>query len=266
MKVISLNAWGGKLHGELLPYLAASAPDVLCLQEVVHSPLSHKDWLTYRDGDHVLDQRANLFRDVCLALPGHVATFCPAAQGVLWDGDAAVPSQWGLATFVRRSLPVVAQAQGSCTAPILRRATAITRARAAAMACGSTTAPPDVPSASPTCTACATSTARGTRPSAWRRRTASSTCRRGSPDRAIWSWSAATSTSSPGSETLRLLAAAGLTELVTDGGFPGTRTSHYGKPGRFADYMLVNRPADVTGFDVVYRPEVSDHCPLVLEI
>lgn len=73
--------------------------------------MTDKDWPTYRDGGHRLPQRANFFRDVRAALPEHVATFCPAAQGVLWDGETSIPSQWGLATFVHRSLPVIAQAQ-----------------------------------------------------------------------------------------------------------------------------------------------------------
>ena len=112
MKIMCLNSWGGKLHEALLPYLVETAPDILCLQEVTHSPASDKDWLTYRDGDHVLPQRANLFRDVSGALPDHVAVFCPAAQGRLWDGDRAIPSQWGLASFVHRSLPIIGQVQG----------------------------------------------------------------------------------------------------------------------------------------------------------
>ncbi len=49
---------------------------------------------------------------MCRALPRHLATFRPAAQGVLWDRSRAVPSQWGLATFVREDVPVIAQAQG----------------------------------------------------------------------------------------------------------------------------------------------------------
>ena len=112
MKIICLNGWGGKLHAPLVAYLWAEQPDVLCLQEVVHSPDATQDWLTYRDGDHVLPQRANFFRDVARALPEHAATFCPAARGVLWDGARSVPSFWGLATFVRRALPVIGQAQG----------------------------------------------------------------------------------------------------------------------------------------------------------
>ena len=72
-----LNAWGGKLSDQLLPYLTQTSPDILCLQEVVHSPATGKEWLMYRDGDHVLPQRANFFRDVAGALPDHVAIFCP---------------------------------------------------------------------------------------------------------------------------------------------------------------------------------------------
>lgn len=107
-----LNGWGGKLHSRLLPYVAASAPDVLCLQEAVHSPESEKDRLTYCHGDHTLPQRVNFFRDVCDALPDHMATFCPAAQGVLWDDDVSVHSQWGIAAFVYKSFPLIGQVQG----------------------------------------------------------------------------------------------------------------------------------------------------------
>lgn len=92
---MSLNGWGGKLHEDLLAYVGATVPDILCLQEVVHSPIVQKDWLTYRDDNQVLPQRANFFTEVARVLPDHVAVFCPAAQGVLWDAEEAVPSQWG---------------------------------------------------------------------------------------------------------------------------------------------------------------------------
>lgn len=57
-----------------------------------------------------------------------------------------------------------------------------------------------------------------------------------------------------------------MTELVLHHGAPGTHTAHDAKPGRFADYMLVNRPETVRTFEVVHRPEVSDHCPLLLTL
>ena len=70
----------------------------------------------------------------------------------------------------------------------------------------------------------------------------------------------------PDSETLDILRQTGLVELVTSRGFTGTRSSHYPKAGRYADYMLVDPEQAVSGFDVVTDPEVSDHCPLVLRL
>ncbi|SFB53078.1 Endonuclease/Exonuclease/phosphatase family protein [Rhizobium sp. NFR07] len=70
----------------------------------------------------------------------------------------------------------------------------------------------------------------------------------------------------PASETFSVLGRIGLRDLVTAGGYQGTRTSYYEKPGRFADYMLVNDAVDVKRFEVVTDPEVSDHCPLLLEL
>jgi hypothetical protein len=53
---------------------------------------------------------------------------------------------------------------------------------------------------------------------------------------------------------------------VTSRGHTDTRTSHYTKEGRYADYMLVTSNVDVGLFDVVEQPEVSDHRALLLEI
>ncbi|MEL7224599.1 MAG: endonuclease/exonuclease/phosphatase family protein [Cyanobacteria bacterium J06576_12] len=70
----------------------------------------------------------------------------------------------------------------------------------------------------------------------------------------------------PESETLKILSKAGLTELVTTRTTKGTRSSHYKKSGRYADYMLVNAAVHELDFKVVLDPEVSDHCPLVLTV
>ncbi|MDF0595079.1 endonuclease/exonuclease/phosphatase family protein [Psychromarinibacter halotolerans] len=266
MKIMCLNSWGGKLHEALLPYLAETVPDILCLQEVTHRPASDKDWLTYRDGDHVLPQRANLFRDVSGALPDHVAVFCPAAQGTLWDGDRAIPSQWGLASFVHRSLPIIGQVQGfvhkdyepngfgehprSRSAHGVRvfdhgagRTVSVTQMHGLRDLRGKMDTPDRAAQA--------------------RRFLDLSRQVSGPNDTVV---ACGDFNVEPGSETLAILADAGLTELVTARGFETTRTSHYAKPGRFADYMLVNREQDVRGFDVIRDPEVSDHCPLVLSL
>jgi endonuclease/exonuclease/phosphatase family metal-dependent hydrolase len=266
VRIICLNGWGGKLHDELAAYIRAASPDVLCLQEVVHTPASDKDWLDYRDGDHILPQRANFFRDIAEALPDHVAIFCPAAQGDLWDGGQVLPSQWGLATFVRKSYPVVSQIQafvhktfspdGYGDHPRSRNAHAVRLydfERGWPVSIIHTHGLRDLKGKMDT------------------------------PERLAQAHKVAnlvTSIAEPGdrivlcgdfnvepdSETFAILARIGLKDLVIGGGHASTRTSHYKKPGRFADYMLVNDAVAVKRFEIVTAPEVSDHCPLLLEI
>lgn len=266
MRIMCLNGWGGKLHEELVDYVAAERPDVLCLQEVVHSPETSQSWLTYRDGDHILPQRANFFRDVATALPNHVATFCPAAQGVLWDGAISIPSQWGLATFVHQSLSVIGQAQGfvhksfsadgygehprSRSAHAIRvfdhgqgRPVSITHMHGLRDLRGKMDTPERADQA---------------------RRLLALSDQVSAPDdfRTI----CGDFNVEPDSETLSIFTNRGFTELVTARGFEGTRNSNYKKHGRFADYLLINREEEVAKFEVVFEPEVSDHCPLILEI
>jgi endonuclease/exonuclease/phosphatase family metal-dependent hydrolase len=266
VKVMCLNGWGGTLHDALVPHVASVRPDLLCLQEVVRCPEPDRAWLTYRDGDHVLPQRADFFRDVASVLPDHAAFFCPAARGALWDGDAPVPALWGLATFVHRSHPVVAQAQGFVHGgfsphgfgdhPRSRTAHAVrvyddARDRFVGVAHMHGLRDPRGKMDTPERAAQA-------------RRFLDLSGRVAEPgDLRIL---CGDFNVEPGSETLAILEGAGFTELVTAFGFDGTRTSHYPKPGRFADYLLVNRREDVAGFAVVRDPEVSDHCPLVLDL
>ena len=261
-----LNGWGGTLHEEAQVYLAREAPDVLCLQEVVHTPSTSREWLEYRDGDHVLPQRANFFRDVSAALPEHVAIFCPAAQGVLWDGEETVPSQWGLATFVHRRFPIIAQAQGfvhkgfspdgygehprSRTAHAVRlhdfeRGWPITIAHMHGLRDlnGKIDTPERLDQAHRFVALIEAVAEEG--------------------DRLVV---CGDFNVEPGSRTFEILAEMELADLVVGRGFSGTRTSHYKKPGRYADYMLVNGAVDVLAFEVVEQPEVSDHRPLLLEI
>jgi endonuclease/exonuclease/phosphatase family metal-dependent hydrolase len=266
MRIMCLNGWGGKLHEQLIAYVSAEAPDVLCLQEVVHSPATEQDWLTYRDGAHVLPQRANFFRDVARALPHHTAIFCPAAQGVLWEDDRAIASQWGLATFVHTSFPITAQHQGfvhktfsphgygdhprSRSAHALRlydyernRFISIAHMHGLRDLQGKMDTPERKQQAQRLLDI------------------AQAVAGPGDPLIVCGDFNV-----EPGSETFGILGQAGLVDLVTTRGFAGTRTSQYAKPGKFADYLLVNPRVEVLGFDVVRHPEVSDHCPLLLTV
>ncbi len=266
MRILCLNTWGGMLHERLLPFLMEVKADVYCLQEVVHTPGAAAKWLEYRDGDHVLMQRANMFREIGGALPGHIGTFCPSAQGDLLDGEANIVSQWGLATFVAENLPVAEQVQafvhGSFSAhgfgdhPRPRNAHAVrvhdgTRDRFVSVV-----------------------QLHGLRDPAGKHDT---TQRAVQAQRLIAIVEAIAQPGDdlvvcgdfnlePDSETFAHLRQLGLTDLVTTGGFAGTRTSHYKKPGRFADYLLVGPTTRPVSFDVVRDPEVSDHCPLLLEL
>lgn len=266
MWIMSLNGWGGALHEQVRAYLRAESPDVLCLQEVVHTPSSSKDWLTYRDRDHVLPQRANFFRDVCEVLPDHTALFLPAAQGVLWDNAEPVPSQWGLATFVRSKYPIIAQAQGfvhkdfspdgygehprSRNAHVIRlfdleRGWPITIAHMHGLRdlAGKMDTPERIEQA-----ARFTRMIQSVAP----------------PDERLIV--GGDFNVEPDSQTFSMLAEIGLRDLVTGYGYSDTRTSHYKKAGRYADYMLVSSSVDVLAFKVVEYPEVSDHRPLLLQI
>lgn len=266
MRIMCLNGWGGRLHGPLQAFLRDVSPDILCLQEVVHTPAARKAWLDYRDGGHTLPQRANFFRDVCAVLPGHAAFFCPAAQGVLWDGEEPVPSRWGLATFVRADIPVIAQAQGFVHKgfspdgygehPRSRNAHALRlhdfeRGWPVVVAHMHGVRDPAGKMDTPERLAQA-------------RRLAGLVAAIAEPDDRLVV--CGDFNVEPESRTFAVLRELGLSDLVAGRGFSGTRSSHYTKPGRFADYMLVNDAVYVLSFDVVDAPEVSDHRPLLVEI
>lgn len=265
MRLICLNGWGGKLHGELVPYLSSSDPDILCLQEVIHTPAAVQDWLTYRDHGIDLPQRANFLRDVANALPDHMAVFCPAAQGDLWLGETRYASQWGLATFVRKSIAIIAQAQGfvhgafssdgygdhprSRTGHAIRvfdfetrRPAVIAHMHGLRDIHGKHDTPARLAQAKRLV------------------QLVKNIAEDGDSIIVCGDFNVL-----PDSETFAVLKELNLVELVTTDGFTDTRTSYYTKQSRYADYMLVNPAVKVDRFDVVKQPEVSDHCPLLLE-
>ncbi|GAA2827732.1 endonuclease/exonuclease/phosphatase family metal-dependent hydrolase [Aminobacter aminovorans] len=266
MRILSLNGWGGRLGEEMVGYVGDADPDVLCLQEVTNTPEATSAWLVYRDGGGELPQRANLFAEVAEALPGHQAFFCPAARGPLYDGDLMLQSEWGLATFVRRSLPVVGQLQdfihgafsadGFGTHPRSRNGHAV---RLHDYATDKTTVvvhlhglreldgKGDTP-------------ARGAQ--AAKLIELIGRIRHRDDGLVV----CGDFNVLPESRMLAELRGIGLAELVTQRGFTDTRTSFYRKTPRFADYMLVSDNVDVRSFELVAQPEVSDHRALLLEI
>lgn len=268
MRIALLNAWGGRLHDRVLAFLPDLDADVLCLEEVVHTPAAPAAVMDYRDPEvgTVLPQRARMFEEIAEALPGHRATFCPAARGDLWQGDEAHSSEWGLATFARSDLPVIGQVQdfahgafgahGYGDHPRSRTAHVVRLY--------------DYRADHPITVA----HLHGLRDLAGKGDT---------PERAAQAHRFADLTEvihrpgeqlvvcgdlnvRPNSETISILSERlRLTELVTSRGFEGTRTALYEKPERFADYLFVNDAVRVAGFEVLMEPEVSDHATLVLQ-
>lgn len=266
LRIVSLNAWGGRVHAPLMRYLVDVDADVLCLQEVVRTPASRADWLVYRDHNVELPQRANLFEEIRAALPDHDAYFASVARGELFDGEKSVPSEFGLATFVRRSKAVIGQSQDFIHGvflpdqwgphPRARNAHAI---RVFDYEAG---APITIVQL------------HGLRDPAGKHdtpaRVAQADALVGFIEK-LWNGKERLVVCGdlnvlPDSITFEKLAKLGLTDLVVGHGFTDTRTSLYEKPGRFADYMLVTGDVNVTYFEPVAEPEVSDHRALVLDI
>ena len=265
-RVLSLNAWGGRLHKALLPYLAQADADVFCLQEVVRSHDGASETRLYRDGALELPQRCDLFGEIAALLPGHDGFYFPTSTGQLFSGAQALPAEFGIATFVRKGFPIIAQAvdfvhgayspDGWGDHPRPRNAHCIRlydpqsqRSITIAHMHG-------------------LRTKNGKEDSAERIDQAHALRRlieqvRRPEDRLV---ACGDFNVLPGSATFEILGELGLRDLVVASGHTDTRTSWYEKEPRFADYMLVTQSVDVVRFDVVEQPEVSDHRALVLDI
>ncbi|WFU10382.1 endonuclease/exonuclease/phosphatase family protein [Rhizobium sp. CB3090] len=266
LRIVSLNVWGGLLYEPLMRYLVGIDADVLCLQEVGRTPDTPSEWLVYRDHDVELPQRANLFDEISAALPAYDAFFCPTARGDLLDGDRLIASEFGLATFVRKSYPVIGQASGFVHGefsadgwgphPRSRNAHCIrifdyqggfpiTIAQMHGLR--------DLEGKGDTPARCHQAEALV---ELIRR------VHQGDQRLVV----CGDFNVLPGSVTFDALSALGLSDLVTSRGHRDTRTSYYRKEPRFADYMLVTSAVEVIAFDAVAEPEVSDHRALLLDL
>ncbi len=255
--------WGGKLHDALLPYLAATAPDILCLQEVIHSPSSEKDWLTIVMRSHPAATRQPVSR-CCGCTAMACSDLLPrCARGTLgWRGFNSIAV--GPRDICSSFFPDHRTGAGLRSQGLFPVGYGDHRVRAAHMVFGSGTM------TQPTLSVTHMHGLRDlngkmdtpVRAEQARRLLDMS---RGLTKPAISRWSAAIFNVEPDSETLSILGSAGLTELVT-----GTASTAHAltihEPGRFADYMLIDIKRGSEELRSHLRSEVSDHCPLVLVI
>ncbi|MEV0897114.1 endonuclease/exonuclease/phosphatase family protein [Actinoplanes sp. NPDC049802] len=264
MRITSVNAWGGALADDLLKWLPDSGADVICLQEVTRTP-GLSGWTRFEDGERVLPQRADLFDDVRQVLPRYQGIFLASDSGPVHDDAGRRHRQdFGLATFSAETLPVTgvdstfvhgefADHDEWATGDRPRVALAV---RVADLTAGRTVWIVQAHGLRDPA-------GKGDTPARLRQaeRLAALVDRvRGPHDLVVVCGDL---NLLPGSDTFRILAGAGLTDLVGDA---DTRTPHYPKPVRHAGYLLISDVTAVRRFEVLTEPEVSDHRILMLEI
>lgn len=69
----------------------------------------------------------------------------------------------------------------------------------------------------------------------------------------------------PTTESLQMIERAGYKNLIKEYKITSTRTSHYNKPEKYADYVFVSQDVEVKNFTVLPE-EVSDHSALLIDI
>lgn len=267
MKIISLNAWGGREWAALQAWLPGAQPDVLLLQEVIRAPQPSPAWLIYEDPFRRLDQRADLLRDVSAVLPGHQVFFAPAARGPLTDDAGhSYLSEHGIAAWVAPHLVVTDLRHGYAHgafrpdgwgAEPVPRALQVLRLweqgadRQVTLGHLHGLRDPAGKGDTPARAAQAQAVLAGLSDVA-------------QEDDAVIV--AGDLNVLPDSETFAILRAGGLEDLITRYGITDTRTALYTKTTRFADYTLVNARAAVRSFDVPDQPILSDHRPMILDL
>lgn len=100
MKLISLNIWGGRAYDALVRFIEEQkdTTDVFCFQEVFTS--SHPEAIHRGTRIHILEELEAL-------LPEYTRTFYPMQKGLDIEGRTEIDLDQGLATFVRKEVPVL---------------------------------------------------------------------------------------------------------------------------------------------------------------
>ncbi|MCK2215641.1 endonuclease/exonuclease/phosphatase family protein [Actinomadura sp. ATCC 31491] len=265
MRITSLNAWGGAMFDDLAPWLDSCDADVLCLQEVTHTPTAH-GWTRFDDADRSLPQRADLLGDVRARLPRHHAVFTACDSGPVHDREGRAHRQdFGLATFAAGTFPLAGLRSGFVHGeyaehgdrwPSGGRPRAALAVRVLDRRSGRFVTVVNVHGLRD---------ARGKADTPERRAQAERLAElvAGAREKGDLTVVCGDFNVLPGSETFGVLAGLDLVDLVREA---DTRTSRYPRPVRHASYLLVSEPAAVARFEIAAAPEVSDHRALVLDL
>jgi exonuclease III len=247
MKLISINAYGGKITELLLQFLKQhSDVDVFCFQEVYHDAQG-KDMVW-----GVLGSNLNLLVDIKKALPNYDSYYRPHLED--W---------WGLAMFAKKELPIFEEGENfvhkfkghnPAIEPLGYTAKNIQFIK----------------------------TENNGKPitilnfhGLWNGKGKGDTEERLDQSRNIIKFIKTIKSDfifwgdfnlSPDTESLQMISRElNCRELIKEYGIVSTRTSLYTKPNKFADYVFVSNGIKIIDFKVL-PDEVSDHTPLLLEI
>lgn len=108
MKLISLNAWGGKMYQPLMDFIKKHThdTDIFCFQEVFKTTTNQTENSGFR---------LNLYGELCKLLPNHIGYFAPCIENYI--AGAFQPDfinfnlSWGLAIFIDKKLPVTSEGE-----------------------------------------------------------------------------------------------------------------------------------------------------------
>lgn len=102
MKLITLNIWGGLLFKPLMQFIKtqASSTDIFCFQEVF-------DTSSKRKISH--GARVNILQEIKTVLKNFECFYLPAESGLDYHGPVNFDISWGIAIFIKKSVRVIDQ-------------------------------------------------------------------------------------------------------------------------------------------------------------
>ena len=90
MKLITLNAWGGRICEPLIDFIKKHQDvDIFCMQEIYHEAFERDEYWHH-------EINSNLFNDLKKVFPNHNCFF-----------DSHLEDWWGLAIFVNKKFPII---------------------------------------------------------------------------------------------------------------------------------------------------------------
>lgn len=249
MKLISLNIWGGKVSEPLVAFIKkhASDVDVFCLQEVLKGG----------SGKTTREEMKNCYDLIGSILPNHTGYFSGYGEGGYYSESLkGLDFDYGVACFVRKDLEQ--SVIGSVTLYDLEAKWGDYDGRFAAGA-----------SLAVKVSDYAVVNVHGL----WQGSMKKDSEARFEQSKRILNLANKTGGKKiicgdfnlePNTKSIEMIEGLPTRNLIKEYGITSTRSSHYKKELKFADYMLVSPDLNVVDFKVL-PDEVSDHLPLYLE-